>query len=51
MFLFAYCYADEYVVFALTESFPAKGCHQDGDVPKSPFNNRQPLPSVGKISI
>src|SRR5258707_3997020 len=25
-----------------------EGCQQNGDVPKSPFNNRQLLPSVGR---
>jgi hypothetical protein len=27
-----------------------KGCQQDGDIPKSPFNDRQLLPPVGKQS-
>jgi hypothetical protein len=32
-------------------SIPPESCHQDGDPPKSPFNIRQRLPSVGTISI
>jgi hypothetical protein len=30
--------------------FLSKGDQKDGDVPKSPFNKWQPLPSVGKQS-
>ena len=30
--------------------FLTKADQKDGNVPKSPFNNRQPLPSVGKQS-
>ena len=31
--------------------YPPDSCQQDCDLPKSPLNNRQLLPSVGTISI